>query len=190
MRMIIAVLLGLLFAALAIALVPDEEPLPTGPLPGDGSTYPDGTLKPAPPCRLAPERRGELIALAYVAERKPDRRGFGAPIRGEININGHCYSFVSGGRGRGSIPFGTYRVGSPASRPYLNPNAGHTAYPLSDAFDPIVKGVRTGLFIHPGRRTAGCIAIDPAQWTQFEQDMQATQPRYLDLVASGKQLNS
>ena len=190
MRTLTVVVAILSFLSSAWIILESHEEDWTGPLPGDGSTYPDGSFKPAPPCRLAPDRTGELVAVAYVTERKPDRRGFGAPIRGEIAINGHCYPFVSGGHGRGSIPFGTYRVGAAMNRPYLNPNAGHTAYPISDVFDPIAKDTRSALFIHPGRSTAGCIGIDPDQWEQFERDMRATQPRHLDLVASRKQLNS
>ena len=182
MRTLIAIVAIMSAAASAwIALEPREEEWQATPLSAGTS---------APPCRRAPDRTGELVAVAYVTERKPDHRGFGAPIRGEIAINGHCYPFVSGGHGRGSIPFGTYRVGAAMNRPYLNPNAGHTAYPISDVFDPLVKDTRSALFIHPGRATAGCIGVDPAQWAQFERDMAAAQPRQLNLVPSAKQLNS
>ena len=144
-----------------------------------------------PTIRVCPPRRitvatGELVAVSYETERKPDpKTGYAKPIRGEIIINGHCYRFVSGGRGRGSIPFGRYRVGSAVARPYLNANAGHTAYPLSDAFDPIAKDTRSALFIHPGELTRGCIGVDPGQWEQFERDMAAMRPRVLNLVAGG-----
>ena len=144
-----------------------------------------------PTIRVCPPRRitvaaGTLVAVAYETERRPDASGFAAPIHGEIILNGRCYSFVSGGNGRGSIPFGTYRVGAPVARPYLNPNTGHTAYQLSDAFDPIARDTRRALFIHPGRRTKGCIGAEPSQWALFERDMAVVQPRLLNLVAGDR----
>ncbi len=152
---------------------------------------PEPQWQEGPTIRVCPPRRitvdaGTIVAVAYEADRKPDGRGFAKPIRGELVLNGRCYRFVSGGRGRGSIPFGVYRIGAAADRPYLNSNPGHTAYPMSDVYDTIAKDMRKGLFIHPAASaTAGCIGIDAAQWEQFERDMREVRPQVLNLVAGG-----
>ena len=137
--------------------------------------------KPSPPpsdCRSPEKYGGELIAVSYENE-----RAAGTALHGDIFLNGHCYHFTTGGVTT-SAPFGRYSIGLAARRPYLNTlNSRHTAYPVSDAYDPVLKRVRTELFIHPGRRTEGCIGIDPRQWESFERDMEAAQPRTLNLVA-------
>ena len=142
--------------------------------------------KPSPPpgdCRSPEKYGGELIAVAY-----ENGRVAGAALHGDIFLNGHCYHFTTGGVTT-SAPFGRYSIGAAMSRPYLNTlNSRHTAYPVSDAYDPVLKRMRTALFIHPGRRTEGCIGIDPAQWENFELDMQATKPQALDLVAGKTRL--
>jgi hypothetical protein len=135
---------------------------------------------------LSPARYGgTLLAVTRETVRAKGRDGFGAPLHGDLFLQGHCYHFVSGGRGRGSIPHQRYQIGNARSRPYLNAAPGHTAYPLSNAHDPIIKDTRSALFIHPGHVSAGCIAIDPRQWPQFERDMQAARPQVLELVAGG-----
>ena len=144
-----------------------------------------GRIMGSEPCPAPPvtPRQGEIITVADVTERRRGADGYAAPIHGAIVLRGRCYSFVSGGRGRGSIPFGRYHVSGPVKRPYLNPNAGNTAYHLSDVFDPITGDTRGALFIHPGRITKGCIGIDPAQWADFERDMETARPRVLNLMA-------
>ncbi len=43
--------------------------------------------------------------------RKKTRKGYGAKVHGKVKVNDKSFHFVSGGRGRGSAPFGTYKVG-------------------------------------------------------------------------------
>ena len=135
---------------------------------------------------LSPQRYGgPLIAVTYERERAKGADGYGAPLHGELFLQGHCYHFTTGGRGRGSIPFGRYQIGAAVSRPYLNPNPKHVAFPLSAAYDALAKDKRDALFIHPGQITKGCIGISPAQWADFEKDMQEARPEAIELVAGG-----
>lgn len=100
--------------------------------------------------------------------------GYAAPIHGQVMVNGNAYDFVSGGRGRGALPFGDYAVGGAETHPFL----GGTAYPLSDSYDPYTGDNRVGLFIHRGRGASeGCIAIPPEQWDSFQKDMTAAGPK-------------
>jgi hypothetical protein len=98
-------------------------------------------------------------------------QGYGAKVHGKININGQSFDFVSGGRGRGSAPFGTYQV-APLSGFTAPKGTWVPGYRLSDAYDPFVKDRRTGLFIHPGHdASAGCVAIRKDQWPSFVKAM-------------------
>jgi hypothetical protein len=118
--------------------------------------------------------RGNLIALKSIIPaqtfeqvRTKTKQGYGAKIHGRIKINGKSFDFVSGGRGRGSAPFGTYRMG-PLSGFRAPKGTWVPGYRLSDAYDPFVKDRRTGLFIHPGHdASAGCVAIRKDQWSSF-----------------------
>ena len=99
--------------------------------------------------------------------RAKTKRGYGAEVHGKIKINGKSFNFVSGGRGRGSAPFGTYRV-EPLSGFKTPKGAWIPGYPLNDVYDPFVKDTRTGLFIHPGRdASAGCVVIPKNEWASF-----------------------
>jgi hypothetical protein len=112
-----------------------------------------------------------LPAQTVEKVRTKTKHGYGAKVHGKIKINDKTFNFVSGGRGRGSAPFGTYRVG---------PLGGFSAprgtwvpgFRLSDAYDPFVKDTRKGLFIHPGHdASAGCVAIRKSEWPSFVKAM-------------------
>lgn len=139
----------------------------------------EASPKTKQPCSCAvPKDDDTIVATTEESERQRGPDGYGAPIHGVLTLNGHRYRFVSGGRGRGSIPFGTYGLGERENHPYL----GGASYRMSDAYDPMVRDTRWGLFIHAGRVSAGCIAIDPDQYEAFVADMAAARPTSLELT--------
>ncbi|MFZ1109222.1 MAG: hypothetical protein WAN43_12885 [Rhodomicrobium sp.] len=108
-----------------------------------------------------------LPAQTFEHARTKTKKGYGASVHGKIKVNGKSFDFVSGGRGRGSAPFGAYRVG-PLGGFKAPRGTWVPGYRLSDAYDPFVKDNRTGLFIHPGyNASAGCLAIVKGQWPSF-----------------------
>jgi hypothetical protein len=113
-----------------------------------------------------------LPAQTFEKARTKTKQGYGAKLHGKVKINDKSFDFVSGGRGRGSAPFGTYRIGALSG--FKAPKG--TWVPgcrLSDAYDPFVKDRRTGLFIHPGHdASAGCVAIRQNEWRLFVQAME------------------
>jgi len=115
-----------------------------------------------------------LPAQTFEQARTKTKQGYGAPVHGKITVNGKSFNFVSGGRGRGSAPFGTYQVGSLSG--FKAPQGTWVpGYRLSDAYDPYVKDTRTGLFIHPGHdASSGCVAIRKDQWPSFVKAMAGT----------------
>ena len=150
-----------------------------------GASAPAEAQKPQP---------GTLYAVTQEQRRTPDASGFGAQTHGFITINGHSYEFVNGGRGRGSIPFGTYKVGGFAtaderSRAGLL-NLGDT-FSLNDVHDPMAPGPdRSELLIHSAERgTAGCIGIrgGPEKFAQFTADMKAAGVKQIVLGPQGSQ---
>jgi hypothetical protein len=129
-------------------------------------------------CAASAAPQGNLIALKSIIPaqtfqhaRTRTNQGYGAKVHGKIKINGKSFDFVSGGRGRGSAPFGTYRVGGLSG--FKAPKGTWIpGYRLSDAYDPFVNDRRTGLFIHPGHdASAGCVAIRKDQWPSFVKAM-------------------
>jgi len=113
-------------------------------------------------------------AQTFEQARTKTKQGYGAKVHGKITINGKSFDFVSGGRGRGSAPFGTYRVG-PLSGFKAQKGTWVPGYHLSDAYDPFVKDTRTGLFIHPGHNaSAGCVAVRQNEWASFVKAMEGT----------------
>lgn len=113
----------------------------------------------------------EILANTREMTREAGANGYGKAIHGRFHILGHAYPFVSGGQGRGSIPFGVYHVGNLS---WFEGRKGHhvPAFALSDVYDPFAKDTRSGLYIHPGRRASrGCLAIYPTFWAPFVQDM-------------------
>ena len=124
------------------------------------------------------ERNGSLIAIADESERAHDDKGHGKPLHGEIAIDGRCYHFRTGGRGRGSIPFGRYSIGRKENHPYL----GGPAYPISNIWDAFAHDTRRALFIHCGSITAGCIGIAYAECNDFMKAMAVARPRTITLL--------
>jgi hypothetical protein len=111
-------------------------------------------------------------AQTFEQTRVKTRQGYGAKVHGKVKINGKSFDFVSGGRGRGSAPFGTYRMG-PLSGFKAPKGTWVPGYHLSDAYDPFVRDTRRGLFVHPGHNaSAGCVAIRKDQWPSFVKAIQ------------------
>ena len=115
-----------------------------------------------------------LPAQTFEQARTKTNQGYGAKVHGKLKINGKSFDFVSGGRGRGSAPFGTYQVGSLSG--FKAPKGTWVpGFRLSDAYDPFVKDTRTGLFIHPGHdASSGCVAIRKDEWPSFVKAMEGT----------------
>jgi hypothetical protein len=108
-----------------------------------------------------------LPAQTVEHARTKTKQGYGAEVHGKIKVSGKSFYFVSGGRGRGSAPFGTYGIG-PLSGFKTPKGTWVPGYRLSDAYDPFVKDTRRGLFIHPGHdASAGCVAIRKDDWLSF-----------------------
>jgi hypothetical protein len=126
---------------------------------------------PAAPQGLPDFFTSILPAQTFEQDRTKTKQGYGAELHGKIKINDKSFDFVSGGRGRGSAPFGTYQV-EPLSG-FKTPNGTWIpGYHLSDAYDPFVSDTRTGLFIHPGDyASAGCVAIRKDEWPSFVKAM-------------------
>ena len=121
---------------------------------------------------------GSLIAITDESERAHNNKGHGKPLHGKIAINGRCYHFRTGGRGRGSIPFGRYRIGRKENHPHL----GGPAYPISNVWDSFAHDTRRSLFIHCGSITAGCIGIASAECNDFMKAMAVARPKTITLL--------
>lgn len=99
---------------------------------------------------------------------------------GTITVNGHTYSFKSGGAGKGNLPKGTYDVtahrNSRTDKKSMMVGGVGYSFALSDKYDPRVGATRSELRIHPdgGRPgTIGCIGIQGNASTQqhFRDDL-------------------
>lgn len=118
-----------------------------------------------------------LPARTIEQARTKTKQGYGAKVHGKVNIANKSFDFVSGGRGRGSAPFGIYHIG-PLSGFNAPKGTWVPGYRLSDAYDPFVQDKRTGLFIHPGRdASAGCVAIRNDEWPSFVKAMKEAAQR-------------
>jgi hypothetical protein len=127
---------------------------------------------PAAPQGLLDFFKFVLPAQTFEQARTKTKQGYGAKVHGKIKISGKSFDFVSGGRGRGSAPFGTYQVG-PLSGFKTPKGAWIPGYHLNDTYDPFVNDTRTGLFIHPGyNASAGCVAIRKNEWPSFVKAIQ------------------
>ena len=127
---------------------------------------------------------GNLAAVTTSPVRTVDPdTGFGNPLTGKVTVNGHSYDFVSGGKGRGSIPMGTYSIG----RHWTAQERAASGYELHmDSFDlnnvrdtaPGTQNrpAREGLLIHDSAsgKTAGCIGIQ-GNYEAFKKDLEAEQ---------------
>jgi hypothetical protein len=110
-------------------------------------------------------------AQTFEKARTKTKQGYGAKVHGKVKIADKSFDFVSGGRGRGSAPFGIYKI-EPLSGFRAPRGTWVPGFPLSDAYDPFVKDTRTGLFIHPGHdASAGCFAIRKKEWPSFVKAM-------------------
>lgn len=102
-------------------------------------------------------------------------------VTGTVTVNGHQYTFRSGGFGRGSLPTGDYTVTAHMhSRSNRSMSVGGVGYSfaMSDKYDPRVGGTRRLLRIHPDGGTAGtegCMGIvgNADVQRRFRADMEA-----------------
>lgn len=113
----------------------------------------------------------DISKVALAAKTFEHKRSYGSRLHGKIVINGRTFHFVSGGRARGSAPFGTYKIGDLGG--FTAPRGTFVpGYPLTDSYDELTGDERTGLFIHPARGvTAGCIGINKNEWAAFVRAM-------------------
>lgn len=123
---------------------------------------------------------GEVGGTTSVEADQSDRPG---QIHGSVTIDGHTYGYGSGGRGRGSIPYGDYpvNIGKGDIGP-VGQRIGSVATvggPGGEIMDPKYPGrPREGIQIHPGSSetlerlyTQGCFAVLRSQWPAFKADL-------------------
>jgi hypothetical protein len=102
-----------------------------------------------------------IPAQTFEPARTRTNQGYGAKVHGKIKINGESFDFVSGGRGRGSAPFGTYRVGGLSG--FKAPKGTWVpGYRLSDAYDPFVNDHPPLSCNHIAIPLAGAPALRPS----------------------------
>ena len=102
-------------------------------------------------------------------------------VQGTVTVNGHPYTFRSGGFGRGSLPPGQYDVTPHMwSRNNRSMNVGGVGYSfaMSDKYDSRVGATRRLLRIHPDGGTPGtegCMGIvgNADVQRRFREDMRA-----------------
>lgn len=101
----------------------------------------------------------------------PDQQGRPYYFHGNLQMEGRSYPFGTGGRGRGSIPYGDYPITPGTVGPW---GAAHGAIGLNNnsMWDPALRSTRQGIEIHSGSSdadiTSGCIAIAGRNWPQFK----------------------
>lgn len=116
-----------------------------------------------------------------VIERTTNRGRRNQMVQGTLTVNGHTYTFRSGGHGRGSLPTGTYEVTAhmhSRSNASMSVDGVGYSFAVSDKYDPRVGGTRRLLRIHPdggSAGTEGCIGIVGSGDVQrrFRADMEA-----------------
>jgi hypothetical protein len=126
----------------------------------------------------AGEKAGNLRATVDQVTNKGARNQM---TTGRITVNGHTYTYRSGGHDKGNLPNGDYKV-----TPHLwNRNTKGMvvdgvgfSFALSDKYDPRVGATRSLLRIHPdggSAGTQGCIGIvgNGNVQKQFREDMRA-----------------
>jgi hypothetical protein len=105
---------------------------------------------------------------------------------GKVTVNGHTYTYRSGGHGKGNLPNGDYKV-TPhmwsRNTPGMVVDGVGFSFALSDKYDPRVGATRTLLRIHPDGGSAGtngCMGIvgNGATQKQFREDMRAELARH------------
>lgn len=100
-------------------------------------------------------------------------------FQGKIDIDGgRKYDFGSGGRGRGSIPYGMFDIlGLHKASQY--PSFVNNSFEIADMYDPKLDDERGAILIHAGSgdigeiESSGCIAVAQSQWSQFKKDLLA-----------------
>jgi hypothetical protein len=109
---------------------------------------------------------------------EPNQTGRPSHTQGSVTVGGQTFGWASGGRGRGSVPFGDYpinfgdigpigkRIGAVASIGGMGGTIDDPRYPGRP---------RAGIEIHPGSGatldrlyTQGCFAVPRAQWPAFK----------------------
>jgi len=119
-----------------------------------------------------------------------DRPGTTGPsvshVAGTVNLAGQVFHWGSGGRGRGSIPFGTFPINPAWTGQGQLGDIGRQIGSIAtiggrggEIMDPRV-GMRAGIQIHRGSSddlerlySAGCFAIAPSDWPRFKQTLMA-----------------
>jgi hypothetical protein len=168
------------------APAPTPTPAGTGsasgskPKPGSNPTAPTAPANPNPPAQSAD---GKINASVDKITNKGARNQM---TTGKVTVNGHTYTYNSGGHGRGNLPNGDYKV-TPhmwsRNTPGMVVDGVGFSFALSDKFDPRVGGTRTELRIHPdggSKGTNGCMGIvgNGATQRQFREDMRAELARH------------
>jgi hypothetical protein len=106
--------------------------------------------------------------------------------RGDMNLGGHHYPFVTGGGGKGAIPYGDYNIGPRENHPLLH-GSSYQLTPANRATEEAQHG-RGGFFLHRSSMygTLGCLGIPTKLFPAFEQDMAAGRYRRVHVGPSGE----
>jgi CHAP domain len=98
--------------------------------------------------------------------------------RGELEIGGDTFPFVSGGRGGGSSPPGDRLITGQSFGGRLGGGEGRFA--TSDVYDPQAGRTRSLVRIHASSSSdidravsSGCFAVDRSQWPRLKQELNA-----------------
>jgi hypothetical protein len=98
--------------------------------------------------------------------------------RGELEIGGDTFPFVSGGRGAGSSPPGDRLITGQSFGGRLGGGEGRFA--TSDVYDPQAGRTRSLVRIHASSSSdidravsSGCFAVDRSQWPRLKQELNA-----------------
>lgn len=138
------------------------------------------------PAPMKSDHPGVIVAGTDQAQRVANVKGYGQQLTGTVTVNGNTYRFINGGGGRGSIPFGEYKVGNfrtAETRERAGMSKLGDTFDLSNVYDPMARDTRSALRIHQARGggTAGCIGLVGGQdtWKRFVRDMQVSKPNML-----------
>lgn len=180
----------------------ERKPLPrvteeaTGILPQDASRT--GAISPEQ--GLRPEGSPfDVIDKKKIEKINRTRPGY---IRGKVYFDDGSdpFDYGSGGRNRGSIPYGTHEL-----RPGLWEHSGiksfrNNSFYVKDMFDPKVADMRRGILIHSASDmdklySSGCVAVNRSQWKAFKakmieyQKVNAGKPIYISVDPTTNNVN-
>ncbi len=150
------------------------KPTPRPPTSGsDRTSGTDRTQEPQATSGNPPNKSARIDQVSHSGARNQ-------MIAGKITVNGHTYSFKSGGHARGSLPKGDYTVSnlrSTSQAGMVKDGVGFKA-DLSNKYDARVHDTRSALRIHPdggSAGTSGCLGIEgnAATLRQFRADLAA-----------------